>query len=243
MSFSSDIKTELLENLSKEKNVKYLNAEKYGENLTYALTKASLSSEFKEFLNISNLTENIIKNIFKGVFLNSGCIVDPNTDYHLEIVLKNKACAEYIFNLFSVLDFTPKLIKRKSTYVIYIKDSEQISIFLSLIEATNALLKYEEIRVEKNVKNNINRATNCETANLSKTVESATKQLMAIEKIYKAGKENLLNDKLKKTASLRKKYPYDSLDYISKQTINDEYISKSGLKHRLDKIIEIADNI
>ncbi len=245
MSFSERIKTEILNGLSKNTDTNILQAEKFGEILTQALTKASLEDEFKQYMDIANLDEKMIQAVLKGTFLNSGCIVDPNTDYHLELIFKSKFCAQYIFNLLSLLEFTPKLTKRKNLdiYVVYIKDSEQISLFLSVIETSSSLLVFEEIRVEKNVNNNKNRVMNCKSANLSKTVDTANKQLVAIEKIFKLKKENLLNDKLQYTAKLRKAYPYESLDYISKQTIGKDYISKSGLKHRLDKIIEIADNL
>ena len=128
-------------------------------------------------------------------------------------------------------------------YTVYIKEAEQISIFLSMIGASNSMLNFEQIRVIKDVKNNINRTINCETANLAKTINSSVKQIEAIDKIKKAGKYDTLNDKLKYTASLRLKYKNESLDAISKKTSGQNYISKSGLKHRLDKLIEIANEL
>lgn len=243
MSFSSDVKVEVLNNFSKNKKSCCIKAEKFGEYLTSVPLKNILNDEFKEYLDISKLNECCIKSIFKGVFLGSGCIVDPLVDYHFEVIFKNKACGEYFLNLLSVLDFTPKLIKRKKQNIVYFKESEQISLFLSLLGANNAVLKFEQIRVEKEVKNKINRTTNCETANLSKTINSAVKQIEAINKLKKNGKFASLNEKLKYTANLRLKYPTESLDYISSKTTNNEKgkISKSGLKHRLDKIIEIAE--
>ncbi len=243
MSFSSDVKNEVLNNFSKNKKSCCIKAEKFGEYLTSVPLKNILNEEFREYLDISKLNECCIKSILKGVFLGSGCIVDPFVDYHFEAIFKNKACGEYFFNLLSVLDFTPKLIKRKKQNIVYFKESEQISLFLSILGANNAVLKFEQIRVEKEVKNKINRTTNCETANLSKTINSAVKQIDAINKLKKNGKFASLNDKLKYTAKLRLKYPTESLDYIASITAKDEKnkISKSGLKHRLDKIIEIAE--
>lgn len=243
MSFSSDVKNEVLNNFSKNKKSCCIKAEKFGEYLTSVPLKNILNDEFKEYLDISKLNECCIKSILKGVFLGSGCIVDPLVDYHFEAIFKNKACGEYFLNLLSVLDFTPKLIKRKKQNIVYFKESEQISLFLSILGANNAVLKFEQIRVEKEVKNKINRTTNCETANLSKTINSAVKQIEAINKLKKSGKFASLNEKLKYTANLRIKYPTESLDYISSVTSKDEKnkISKSGLKHRLDKIVEIAE--
>lgn len=248
MSFSSKIKEEILNGYSKKQKECCIKAEKFGENLVQCLQKSELD-EYKELFNISKLNECCIKAILKGAFLSTGCIVDPNLDYHFELVIKNKACADYIFNLLSVLEFTPKIIKRKKSnnYMLYIKDSEQISYFLSMLEANNAMLKFEQIRVEKDVKNQINRTTNCQTANIAKTIKSSVIQIEAIEKIKRKGKFDTLSDKLKYTANLRLKYKNESLDYISKITKNSDnekdYISKSGLKHRLDKIVEYANRL
>ncbi|MDO4282792.1 MAG: DNA-binding protein WhiA [Clostridia bacterium] len=245
MSFSSDVKDEILKNFSGNQKTCCIKAEKFGEYLTSVPLKNILGNEFKEYLDISKLKECCIKSILKGVFLGSGCIVDPMLDYHFEVIFKNKACGEYILNLLSVLDFTPKMIKRKKQNVVYFKESEQISLFLSILGANNAVLKFEQIRVEKEVKNSINRTTNCETANLSKTINSAVKQIEAIKKLKEHGKFASLNDKLKYTANLRLKYPTESLDYIASKTAKDEKnkISKSGLKHRLDKLIQLAAEI
>ncbi len=236
MSFSSDVKDEVLKNFSKTKNLKYKEAEKFGEYLTSVPLKSILNEDFKEYLDISKLDEEVIKDILKGIYLGSGCIVDPTQDYHFEVIFKNKACADYFFNLLSVLDFTPKIIKRKKQNVVYFKDSEQISLFLSIIGASNAVLKFEQIRVEKEVKNAINRAINCETANISKTVNSSIKQIDAIKKLKENGKFASLSEKLQYTANLRLKYRDESLEFLSEKS----KVSKSGLKHRLDKLIELS---
>ncbi len=248
MSFSSEIKEEILKSCSKNKKECCTVAEKFGENLVQCLTKSELN-EFKELFNISKLEECCIKAILKGAFLSTGCIVDPNVDYHFELIIKNKACAEYIFNLLSVLEFAPKLLKRKQSnnYIIYFKDSEQISYFLSIVEANNAMLQFEQIRVEKDVKNQINRTTNCQTANIAKTIKSSVLQVEAINKLKRYGKFDTLNEKLKYTANLRLKYKNESLEYISnltkKSSNKNDYISKSGLKHRLDKIVKYSQEL
>jgi len=243
MSFSSDVKEEILKNFSHSKKKCCILAERFGEDLISVCYKSELHDEFKEYLNIAKLKECCIRSILQGVFLGAGCIVDPTSDYHFEVILKNKACGEYLLDLLSLLEFTPKLIKRKKNYVIYFKESEQISLFLSLLGASNAMLRFEQIRVEKEVKNSVNRSTNCEMANLSKTVNTAVKQIDAIKKIKREGKFASLTDKLKYTANLRLKYPTESLDFLANITNQDKKnkVSKSGLKHRLDKLIEIAE--
>lgn len=244
MSFSEQIKEELLKKQN-SKNDKLNSYERFGEYLTYTNTKNELKKDYSNYFEISNLTESEIKSILKGVFLSSGCIVDPEKDYHLEISFKNKACTDYIYDVLSLLEFTPKIIKRKNTnnYVIYIKESNQIVTFLSLLEANKSVLVFEQIRVEKQVKNNINRAVNCETANLAKTIKSSVKQIEAINNLKENGKFNNLDDKLKYVASLREKYPDKSLAFIVDKIPSDIKISKSGLKHRLDKIVDISENI
>lgn len=246
MSFSEQIKEELLNKQSNGNNNDILNSyERFGEYLTYSNTKNELKEDYFNYFDISSLNESQIKSILKGVFLSSGCIVNPEKDYHLEINFKNKACTDYIYDILSLLEFTPKILKRKSTnhYVIYLKESDQIVTFLSLLEANKSVLEFEKIRVEKQVKNNINRSINCETANLAKTIKSSVKQIEAINKLKEKGKFNNLDEKLKYVASLREKYPDKSLAFIVDKIPSNIKISKSGLKHRLDKIVDISENL
>ena len=239
MSFCSDLKDELLIKINKSNIL----AETFGEYLTIIINKNTLSSEYLKYFEISKLTENSIKSILKGSFLSNGYISDPNKDYHLEILFKSKTIAEYFIKLLSVIDFTPKILKReiskKNIYVVYIKEADQISFFLSILGASSSLIKFEEIRVEKDVKNNINRNINCEVANLSKTIKSSVTQINAIEKIKRLNKFEDLTDKLKEVVMLRENNKEESLESLAKM-IN---ISKSGLKHRLDKLVQIADEI
>ncbi len=244
MSFSSNIKQEILDSFSSVDNKCCKMAEKFGECLTVVKHKKDLENEFFDFLDIASLKECCVKSILKGAFVSSGCIVNPQNDYHFEISFKNKACSEYIFNLLSLLEFTPRSIRRKSlSYIVYIKDSEQISLLISILGASKSLLEFENVRVEKNVKNNINRSINCETANFSKTISASLKQLEAIKKLEKSGKLLKLDAKLKETAMLRKDYPDGSLDFLVKKFNEHGNISKSGLKHRLDKLVQLAQTI
>lgn len=245
MSFSSEIKEEILKkfNLSKKNNC-CIGSERFGEYLTTTPKKQNLEENFNDYFDIAKLNECCIKSIIKGAFLSSGCITSPQNNYHFEVAFKNKACAEFFLSLLSLLEFTPKLIKRKGSnqYVVYIKEAEQISTILSFMEVTSALLKFENIRIEKDLKNNINRTINCETANLSKTIEASVRQVEAINILKKNGKYKNLNDKLKLVAEYRQKYPNESIEFLSAKISEKEKISKSGVKHRLDKIIEISKN-
>lgn len=245
MSFSGEVRDEILEYYNKKRDPYIIKAERFGEYLTEAQYKNDLMVDFEDYFNISNLSEEEIKTVIKGVFLASGCIIDPNKDYRFEATFKNKACAEYFMDMLSLLEFTPKLVKRPkaNVYVVYFKESEQISFMLSLLEANRCMLKFEGIRVIKDVNNSKNRASNCEIANMTKSINSAMIQLNAIKVIRKRGRFSKLSDKLKYTASLREQYPTDTLEQIASKTEGKDKVSKSGLKHRLDKIIQIAEDL
>ena len=245
MSFSGQVREEILKFYDKNKDPYLIKAEKFGEYLTEAQYKNDLLKDFNDYFEISNLSEEEIKTVIKGVFLASGCIVDPNSDYRFEASFKNKSCAEYFIDMLALLDFTPKLVKRPkaNVYIVYFKESEQISYMLSLLEANKSMLQFEEIRVLKDVNNTKNRMSNCEIANMTKSVNSALKQLEAIKTIKNSGRFSMLSEKLKYTASLREKYPTATLEEISAKTEGKNKVSKSGLKHRLDKLIQIADEL
>jgi len=228
MSFSGDIKEEIFKN---SENNKYIECVRFGEIITEAKTLQEIKELYKYF-DIAKQTKNELRNILAGAFLNSGCIVSKN--YHFELSFKAKVFAEYVFNILSLFEFSPKITKRNNNYIIYFKESEQISLFLSVIGASKCMMEFESIRVEKEVKNNVNRNVNCETANIYKTIKSSQRQLEAIAKIKK--KSIKLNQKLEDVANIREKYPDESIEYLA----NKLGISKSGMKHRLDKILDIA---
>lgn len=245
MSFSGQVRDEIMEYYNKNRDPYIIKAERFGEYLTEAQYKNDLMNDFSDYFEISNLSEDEIKTVIKGVFMASGCIIDPNKDYRFEASFKNKACAEYFVDLLSLLEFTPKLVKRQkpNIYVVYFKESEQISYMLSLVEANKSMLEFEQIRVIKDVNNSKNRASNCEFANMTKSINSATIQLDAIKRIRNSGRFSMLNPKLQYTACLREEFPTDTLEQIASKTEGKNKVSKSGLKHRLDKIISIAQDI
>ena len=122
---------------------------------------------------------------------------------------------------------------------LYLKDGEIISNFLALIGASSSVLKFEEIRVLREMKNNVNRIVNCETANLNKTINASIEQIEAIRKLKENGKFNNLSDNLKEIANLRLENPDMSLSDLGKKL--DKPLGKSGVNYRLKKIMEIAD--
>jgi hypothetical protein len=184
--------------------------------------------------------EELLKSIIRGAFLGSGSISNPESKYHLEIILSTESNAEKIIKILSDFTILAKKLERKNGYSIYIKDSEEISKLLALIGANNSVLKFEEIRVLREMKNNVNRKVNCETANLNKTVSAAVKQIEAIKKLKRNGKFEGLSENLKELAQIRVENPDASLIELGQML--KEPIGKSGVNHRLNKILEIADN-
>lgn len=177
------------------------------------------------------------KALVRGIFLGSGSVNDPNKKYHLEILLNNKDIAQYIQNILKESGIKTKILEKNNT--IYIKEGEEISKFLAFIGAQKSVLKFEDIRVMKDMRNTVNRQVNCETANLNKTVGAAVVQIDAINFLKKMKKYEELPDPLIEIAELRIEYPEMSLKDLGMHLENP--IGKSGVNHRLKKIIEIAD--
>ena len=188
--------------------------------------------------NIENLeTEEEKKALIRGIFLGSGSINDPTKKYHLEILLNDKDVAQYIQNILKSFNIKAKILEMNNT--IYIKEGEEISKFLAFIGAQKAVLKYEEIRVMREIRNNVNRQVNCETANLNKTISASVMQIEAINYLKKVKKYEELPTGLQEIAELRLEYPEMSLKDLG--SLLEKPLGKSGVNHRLKKIIEIAD--
>ena len=182
-----------------------------------------------------------LKSIIRGLFLGAGSINNPERKYHLEIVLSNIENMEEIVEILNIFEIKVKTLESKNKYSIYIKESEEISKFLALIGASKAVLKFEDIRIQKEMRGKVNRLVNCETANLNKTINASIEQIEAIEKIQKAGKFNKLDDNLKEIAILRLENPDMSLIDLGKKLKTP--IGKSGVNYRLKKIMEIAKSL
>ena len=142
--------------------------------------------------------------------------------------------------ILKILGVNVKEIELKNKYSIYIKEGEEISKILAVIGANKAVLKFEDIRVKREMRGKVNRLVNCETANLNKTINASIEQIAAIKKLNKEGKFNKLNDNLKEIANLRIENPDMSLIELGK--LLKEPVGKSGVNYRLKKIIEIANN-
>ncbi len=172
-------------------------------------------------------------------FLQTGFLNDPNKKSHLEILFKNEKKAEELQKILEKYGFNFKVISRNNNYILYSKDGEEISKFLAFIGANKAVLKYEEIRVLKETRNNINRVINCENANLDKIIKTSVEQVEAINYLIETGKLSALDDNLQEIAMTRKNNPSLSLEALGK--ILSTPIGKSGVNYRLKKIIKIAE--
>lgn len=182
-----------------------------------------------------------IYSLMRGVFMGSGNITNPKTKYHLEIIFRDIDVAEFLCDLALYVNINFKIIQRNNEYTIYLKEGQQISDFLAAIGANSAMLRFEETRVVKDVRNNINRMVNCETANLNKTINASVNVINDIKYLKSKHKFNKLPENLKEIAELRLKNSNLSLKELGVRL--KKPLSKSGVSHRLSKISQIADEI
>ena len=182
----------------------------------------------------------------RGTFLSSGSVNDPKKSrYHLEFLSDNELYSQFIVDKLNEFFLNCKYIKRDSKYMVYIKEAEKIGDFLRIINASNAVMYYEDIRIYRDHKNMTNRLNNMEQANVDKMVNAASKQVKDIEVIKEFGGLDLLDDKAKVVAEYRIKYPEVSLQELS-EIISYETnspISKSGINHRIKKIQLLAEKL
>ncbi|MGG4454650.1 DNA-binding protein WhiA [Brevibacillus porteri] len=179
----------------------------------------------------------------RGAFLAGGSVNHPEaSSYHLEIFTSYQDFCEALTKIANRYKLNAKCIERKKGYVLYIKEGEKITEFLSLIGAHQALLYFEDVRIVKDMRNSVNRLHNCEIANINKTVNAATRQMENIQLIdQEMGLENLPK-RLREVAELRVAHPDINLKELG-EMVPSGIVSKSGINHRLRKINEIADKI
>ncbi|NMA94458.1 MAG: DNA-binding protein WhiA [Clostridiales bacterium] len=177
----------------------------------------------------------------RGAFLGSGSMSDPEKMYHLEFVTHRKYYGQELCALINSLGLQSKTIERKNTYVVYMKEGEHIVTLLNMMGAHSALLDFENIRVYKDVRNNINRIVNCETANLAKTINASMRQIENIKYIDEVLGYKNLSPSLREIAQYRLHYPDASLRELGE--LLDPPIGKSGVNHRLRKLEKLAKDL
>ncbi len=202
-----------------------------------ALTELQLLSVESDLKN-PLLNNHCCKRTFlRGAFLGGGSISRPSSDYHLEMVTGNEDFAHSIIKVMHSFSLKAKLTDRKNDFIVYLKDGESITKFLSVIGAHNSMMDFENVRIVKEMRNNVNRVVNCETANLNKVVKAAVRQINCIKYIEQHMGLNQLPQALQDTARLRLEYPDASLNELVEYSGG---IGKSGINHRLKKLQEMA---
>lgn len=177
----------------------------------------------------------------RGIFFAGGSITDPLKQYHLELTTFHLQASREMEVLLRECGYPPKSIARNGSFVTYFKQSDQIEDFLTLIGAPVAAMKIMSAKLEKDLRNSVNRRLNCDSANLDKAVEAAQEQMEAIRKLRTAGLLEQLPDKLQLTAALRLENPELTLSELAEEF--DPPVTKSCLNHRLRKIMELARGI
>lgn len=174
----------------------------------------------------------------RGVFLKGGSVNNPQKGYHLEVSAGSPEACLSLCSLMQSLELTPHLALRKGKGVCYLKEGEQIAEFLGLTGAYKALFEFENVRIFKEVKNEVNRTLNCETANLAKAISAAARQLESIHYLKEKKELEKLSPALKEAAEIRLAYPEASLSELGKMF--SPSLGKSGVNHRLRQLIRHA---
>ena len=209
------------------------------KNISSSISEKSIQND------INNNKLMIVENdyckraIVRGAFLGAGSINNPSKTYHLEINLSTKYNMEFLDEILKQCNIRCKKLENNNS--IYLKDGEEISAIIALFGASSSVLKFEDIRVQKEMNGKVNRIVNCQTANLNKTLNASVEQIDAIRRLQKSNKFNNLDDNLKEIALLRLEYPDMSLVELGKKL--KEPLGKSGVNYRLKRIIKIAEDL
>lgn len=181
-----------------------------------------------------------------GSFLAYGSCNSPlNSSYHLEISFNEAEQANFVVKLLARFEIVAKIVIRRNRHVVYVKKADYVSDFLALIGAHEAMMHFEDERIGRDLRNSVSRIDNCEIANEVKTIKAASKQLSYIARIKESDKYEKLDEKLRTVADIRIKYQDYSLLELCEiyQKTYGQVISKSGMKHRLNKLESIAQSL
>lgn len=187
--------------------------------------------------------EQKMRSYLRGAFLAGGSVNNPETSsYHLEIYSNYEDHNQDICDMMNYFGMNARIIERRNGYIAYIKEAEKIADFLVLIGAVTSMMKFEDVRIVRDMRNSVNRIVNCENANLSKVINASAKQIAAIEYIEETIGLGELPDKLQEVARLRIQFPEASLIEIG-EMVSTGIVSKSGINHRLRKIVAFAEKL
>jgi DNA-binding protein WhiA len=201
------------------------------------------------FTFVRRISEKLVKkkcckrSYIRGAFLAGGSVNNPETSsYHLEIFSLYKEHNDSLCELMNTFDLNSKTLERKKGFITYLKEAEKITELLNVIGAHQALLRFEDVRIVRDMRNSVNRLVNCETANLNKTIGAALRQVENIRFIDDRIGLEALPEKLREIAKLRVEYQDVTLKELG-EMVSSGTISKSGINHRLRKLDQIADQL
>lgn len=252
MSFSQDVKTELENIIPNARHCLLSEMSAIEKYFNKHLDKRSFAG--RKFFTLQKKTSMInrcvdtqLKNscckraYLRGAFLSIGSVSDPQKEYDLEFVCDSLDDAEKLVGYINSFGIEAHITQRKNSFVLYIKDADSLVDTLNVLGAHNALMYIENLRAEKDFRNLINRKVNCETANISKTINAAEKQIDDIRKIEKYLGLEKLPQQLQQMAQIRLEHAESSLAELGQYL--DPPVGKSGVNHRLRKLSKIADDI
>lgn len=226
----------------------YIVAVREHDDALKVLQAAKLIDALGEIQENLSLVRNVVvqnaccrRAFIRGAFLASGSISDPEKFYHFEITCSSMSKAEQLKGIIAAFGIEPKIVPRKKYYVVYIKEGNQISDILNVMEAPVSLMEFENIRILREMRGNVNRQVNCETANITKTVSAAVKQMEDIRYIEDAIGLTGLPAGLLDMARIRLERPEATLKELGEAL--EPPVGKSGVNHRLRKLSRIAEDI
>lgn len=203
----------------------------------------ALGYDFKYHIRY-HLNRNIIEQeccpaaFLRGIFLMGGTVAGPDKKSHLELKTNHQSLCREVMSLMLDMGLSPKMTERRSTALLYFKDTARVEDFLTLIGASRAALEIMEAKVEKNLRNTVNRQVNCETANILKTADASARQVLAIRRVLELAGEDAFPENLRQTAFLRLENPTASLSELA--ALCDPPVSKPGMNHRMRRVMEYA---
>ena len=243
---STDVSIRRGGNLSRNRT--YIVAVREHDDALKVLQAAKLIDDQGEIRENLSLVRNVVvqnaccrRAFIRGAFLASGSISDPEKFYHFEITCSSMAKAEQLKGIIAAFDMEPKIVLRKKYYVVYIKEGNQIVDILNVMEAPVSLMELENIRILREMRGNVSRQVNCETANINKTVSAAVKQMEDIRYIQDTIGLEGLPEGLQDMARIRLERPEATLKELGEAL--EPPVGKSGVNHRLRKLSQIADDM
>lgn len=208
--------------------------------------KMSVTADVIKCFTIAEIEKSVFKcqhcreNFLKGIFLMYGTVTDPQRMYRLDLCFNENEHATQVFDMLSSLGLGFKKTIRKNKHVLYTKDSDCISDLLALVGANNSVYEVINSKIEKELRNEVNRVTNCDAANINKTIQAAQKYCVIIKKIIDEGLFDELPDNLKEMA--KKRIEFENINFTDLGKKFNPTISKSGVYHRLEKILSFYEN-